>query len=494
MVRILLGVFLLVLTPSIGAQRIYRFYNPGDWVSFTNTRYVTGIARGFNTIFFATTGGILRYDIISERWLDPLTVSDGMPDNRVRRLAVDRMTDELWIETPNGAANFNPTFEEWSNIITFPSELVQSSNYEGQGLPQFFTPVGYTFFSPNLLTDRDMFEYRITQFLREDNSRVWMGVWGLGPALGDLAINDLALMPQGPYDDDVADLDRDGDEMWFLGGGEGLPGSISYYDRSSDHWEYFDARRNRGIISDQFYSIAHDRKAVWIGTELGLVRMDRRSRNFESYSQFDGISGERVTALKSIKNNLLIGTDDGISIFDHVRDTIYSANTDLTKGLIVFDFDTRDSMVFAATEIGVLSLNWGGSTWKRILLDSPYLRAPVYDIQVVDTLLYTVGEDGVVVVNLKDYSYTYHDRATAFRNAQLTSLLVHGGTVWVGGGDGLFRYNRRKDSWYRYTTSDGLVSLRVRSLVADGDYLWIGTDRGATRFYWNDKNRSDWLQ
>ncbi|MGB5107686.1 MAG: hypothetical protein WBP29_09685 [Candidatus Zixiibacteriota bacterium] len=494
MTKIILFISLVALSVPAYGQRIYNYYRPGDWVSYTNTRYVTGIARGFNTVYFGTTGGILRYDKVFQKWLDPITTSDGMPDNRVRRIAVDQLTDDLWIDTPSGASYYNPGFEEWSTIAEFPNGMVQPARISVNQLPQFFTPPGYTYFNPGILTDREMLEYRITQIMEDETSIAWMGIWGLGPARGDLTVNDLAIMPQGPFDDDVADLDSDGDEFWFLGGGNGMPGTISYYDRASGEWEYFDSRRDRDIISDQFYAVAHDDKYVWIGSEMGLIQMDRSSRRFRSYTQFDGISGERVTALLPIKNNLLIGTDRGVSVFDVKRDTLYDANTDLTLPRLVYDFAQRDSIIYAATDLGIFSLVWGGSNWKRLLLDSPHLRGNVYDIQVEDSLLYTVGEDGVVVVNRNNFQSTIYDRNTVFRNADLITLLVHDGVIWTGGNDGLFRYNSRKGNWYRYTTSDGLISMRIRSLAGDGDYVWIGTERGVTRFRWNDFDRSDWLQ
>ena len=301
-------------------------------------------------------------------------------------------------------------------------------------------------------------------------------------------------MPQGIYDDDVAAMDSDGDDFWFLGGGDGLPGTITAYDRSESEWEYFDSRLDRGINSDQFYAIAHDAKSVWIGTERGLVRMDRKSRTFRSYGQFDGISGERVTALLPVKNNLIIGTDRGVSVFDIRRDSIYDANTDITLPRVIYDFAQGDSIIYAATDIGVFSLVWGGSEWRRLLLDSPHLRSGVYQIQVVDSLLYTVGEDGVVVVDLKSRESTIFDRNTVFKNADLTALLVHDNVIWAGGSSGLYRYNSRKDNWYRYTPNDGLIGIRVRAIIADGDFVWIGTDRGVSRFRWNDFDRSDWLQ
>lgn len=494
MTKLILALLLCFASSSVSAQRIYNFYRPGDWVSYTNSRYVTGIARGFNTIYFATTGGIVVYDKSFDKWLDPITISDGMPDNRVRRIAVDRMSDDIWVETPAGASHFNPAFQDWSTIANFPAEKLPPAGMSIGQLPQFFTPIGYSYFSPGIITDREMLEYRVTQILEDDHQIAWLGIWGIGPAKGDLTILDLSLMPQGLYDDDVAAMDADGDDFWFLGGGEGLPGTITHYDRSAQTWDYFDSQKDRGIASDQFYAIAHDAKNVWIGSELGLIRMNRSSQSFKSYGQFDDLTSERVTALLPIKNNLLIGTDRGISVYDLRRDSIYSANTDLTQSRLVFDFAQRDSSIFAATDIGILTLTWGGSNWQRLLLDSPYLRTNVYDLQIVDSLLYTVSDDGIVVINLKDSSSTIYDRNTVFANATMTSLLVHQGVIWAGSSSGLYRYNARKGTWYRYTTSDGLIGMRVRSLVGDGDYVWVGTDRGVTRFRWNDFDRSDWMQ
>ena len=79
-------------------------------MSYTNSRYVTAIGRGFNTVYFGTTGGILRWDTFHDKWLEPLTVSDGMPENRVRRMVVERMTDEIWVETPLYTTHYQPAF------------------------------------------------------------------------------------------------------------------------------------------------------------------------------------------------------------------------------------------------------------------------------------------------------------------------------------------------------------------------------------------------
>jgi ligand-binding sensor domain-containing protein len=476
------------------AQQIYNFYAPGDWVSFTQTRYITSIAAGFNIVYFATTDGILRYDRSQDEWLDPLTVSDGMPRNDVSKIAVDGLTDEIWIQTPSQAAYYNPTFQDWSYIAEFPMDKVQPPNISIHDLPQLFTPQGYSYFPQGFVTDRYAYEYDITQLLRDDRNRIWAGLWGLGPAEIDISRDDLKLMPQGLYEDDVAGLTVDGDEVWFLGGGSGIEGTITYYNQTTSEWSYYDPHRNSGIISDQYLTIAHDSNNVWIGTDLGLVRCDKKSHTFKSYSHFDGIYGQRVTALLPIENNLMIGTDEGISVFDIKRDTIYNANSELTAGLLVFDFAINGRTIYAATERGIYTLQWGGSSWKPLKLKDPLLHGYVYNIQVADSSLYAISDDGVVVVDLNDNSTKVWDLYTEFKNADLFVLLVHDGVIWVGGTSGLFRYNARTRTWYQYSENDGLISSHVTSLSPDGNFIWIGTDSGATRFYWANFNRNDWYK
>lgn len=492
--RLLLIFLLLMPTSSILSQRLYRFYNDGDWVSYTNFRYITTIARGFNTIYFGTSGGILRYDMRVDKWLDPITTSDGMPDNRVRRLAVDHMTDELWIETPISTSYFNETFNEWRDNEPFPMEKVQQPGVTLAELPQFIVDPAYNYFPQGLLIDRRLMQYPITQLLRDDADVVWMGIWGLGAAKADLRRVDLQLLPFGLYDADVACLDRDGNNFWFLGGGAGLPGTITHFDRNTVEWKYFEPLRESRIISDQFYAINHDDKYIWLGTELGLVRLDKKTNEFRSYSHFDGIYGERVSAILPTKGYLLIGTELGVSVLDVARDSIHAANSDNIKGRVVYDFAMRDRTIYAATEYGVFSLEWGGSQWKKLKPTSPVLQGDVFDIQIVDSLLYSVGDDGVVVVNLNNNDATLYDRNTTFHNALFNKVLIHKGVIWVGSSDGVYRLNARTGNWYHYTTNDGLIGSRISSLVADGDYVWIGTDKGATRFLWKSFNRSDWLQ
>ena len=64
-------------------------FEEGDWVTYTNFRYVTSAAMDQTTVYFATTGGVIRFDKFTKEWLDPLTITDGLPDSRVNNIAYD---------------------------------------------------------------------------------------------------------------------------------------------------------------------------------------------------------------------------------------------------------------------------------------------------------------------------------------------------------------------------------------------------------------------
>ena len=80
-------------------------FEEGDWVNYTNFRYVTSAAMDQTTVYFGTTGGIIRFDKFSKEWLDPLTVTDGIPDSRIDNIAYDPDWDRIWIATPGPLAS-----------------------------------------------------------------------------------------------------------------------------------------------------------------------------------------------------------------------------------------------------------------------------------------------------------------------------------------------------------------------------------------------------
>ena len=66
---ILVIVFLFIITSiSFSQQEDIRLektnpnYEEGDWISYSMTRWIISLAQGIENVYFATTGGISRYN------------------------------------------------------------------------------------------------------------------------------------------------------------------------------------------------------------------------------------------------------------------------------------------------------------------------------------------------------------------------------------------------------------------------------------------------
>ena len=62
-------------------RRIYesnRAYEQGDWITYSATRFIRYVSLGNTTVYFASTGGIKRYNFFTNQWNYPWTVSNGL--------------------------------------------------------------------------------------------------------------------------------------------------------------------------------------------------------------------------------------------------------------------------------------------------------------------------------------------------------------------------------------------------------------------------------
>ena len=182
---------LFVLFVSAAAHAKGRF-RPGDWVTYGNFRYVTSVAVGFSHVYFGTTEGVLRYDRNRQLFEVPLTTSDGLPDNYIRQLAYDPLTDQVYAATPGGAAYFLPAFGEWYPA-SFPDSL---GNKTRPNLP-FLLPKDFAlrYLGDGQLGDNNFRRFRFTDWADDGFNNLWLGSWGLGAFVADLRTGNLERLP-----------------------------------------------------------------------------------------------------------------------------------------------------------------------------------------------------------------------------------------------------------------------------------------------------------
>ena len=227
---------------------------------------------------------------------------------------------------------------------------------------------------------------------------------------------------------------RDG-YLW-LGTQEGL---VRF---NGTHFFTFDKRNTSAFAAGHdVRALFEDRDgSLWMGTKSsGLARY--RAGRFDTFTQEDGLTHNRVTALyQDREGSLWIGTDGGG--LNRLRDDKVTPYTE-REGL-------ASNMILPVYEDAEVSL-WIGSE-----------------------------EDGVS--RLKDGVFTHFTTADGLSHNAVYSLAGDAeGALWIGTyGGGL---NRLKDGRFtRYTTADGLVHNAISALYDDGaGTLWIGTDGGLSR-------------
>jgi ligand-binding sensor domain-containing protein len=548
-------VFLMFFASLIFAQENFRIretnrnYQSGDWITYSVTRFVRYVSAGDQYIYFATTGGITRYNFFSNQWDYPYTISNGLADNDISLVAQDLNTANLWCTTSQGISYMEPASKWWFNtfydempgfgfdeyitsigfgddrrvyIITnennwFASENVFANFQEVappsnedfikwfgdkeknvRELPYFFMSDGYIFNErQRYIDDLHLRNFRITHWVTDPWKNLWLGTWGLGAAHGNLTTFRLDLLEFGLWDETVDAIGRDGDALW-LGGiqSHGEPAGITEWTSPPQKPNFYEAYLNTGFDSDAITSIVPDGDIVWIGTQEGLTKYDRRNQSWRTMTTAQRLLNNHISDLLVDDNYIWIAAERGIT---RVHKKTFGTDSQNIKHIAkkslanvgVFDMDFQYNLIWVATEFGVFVYDTdkdAGGFYNGV--EGP-VNTPTFAVSVWRDEVWFGTEEGVAAFNSDTHKWLKPPARMYKTDAEINRILASRDAVWVATNNGVLKYNRRNESWVHFTVYDGLPSNHVYSLLLDGDYIWFGTDRGLTRFYWNSPYRTD---
>ena len=154
---------LLIIFTLLASVNYTGNFEEGDWVTYVNFRFITSAATDQSIVYFGTTGGVIRYDKFNREWLQPLTVTDGIPNDRIDNIAYDPEWDRIWVTTPSGDAYYDPTLERWYTGGEFPTQYSRN-DYNKYKFDILNTDFGY-FYRDGYIGDRYGRSYRRYQCL-----------------------------------------------------------------------------------------------------------------------------------------------------------------------------------------------------------------------------------------------------------------------------------------------------------------------------------------
>jgi len=478
------------LLNTANAQNRQGYY-PGDWVTFTNTRYINSIDVSYRYVYIGTTGGIIRLNTLEETWMDPITESDGLSSHEIWKVAFDRDMDETWVETPLGYFSYNPVFQQWTTESDFPSGLKDPDKSSIINFQTYTPLLGYQYYSDNksaLIVDDKLREFRITEAVEDDHRNLWVGTFGDGLYKFDMVSGFVEKKPFGPFQDYIEDIYLDGDTVWFAS----LPvidydNAITMWDRRENEWHYYESRYNDNIISDEVNDIAADEKNVFFATDLGLVVFNKDRGQFTSYNRRTGLRSQEIYSLHVEDSLLFMGGDGTVDILLIPQKSIFPLSAPPQYVSRVDDMDRIGGSFWLCTTTGVLRYNEKEHKWKDFDTRDYNLNGEVWQIYEAENGdVWFAGVDGVVHC---DSEFNEIETFLSRHDLKMTvphRIAVIGNKLWIGTDNGVLRYDLVTKLWDEYDKMDGLIDEYINDMKVDGDYIWFATPEGATRYYWNN--------
>src|SRR3972149_1643217 len=96
-----------ILWISLLAQEVSAIRLKGQAVTWADFNYVNYSASSMSHVYFATTGGITRYNKLEQCWEPPLTGADGLANEIPQSVWVDRFDEAVYVGADVGPSEYD---------------------------------------------------------------------------------------------------------------------------------------------------------------------------------------------------------------------------------------------------------------------------------------------------------------------------------------------------------------------------------------------------
>jgi signal transduction histidine kinase/ligand-binding sensor domain-containing protein/DNA-binding response OmpR family regulator len=285
-------------------------------------------------------------------------------------------------------------------------------------------------------------------------------------------------------------------------------GGINYLPKNYTNFTYYiGGKTHPGMLGNTVREICPDKYGnLWLGTEdNGINRFDPRTNKMVNYSLLNPerkLSATNIHGLYAEGDTLWIGSfNKGIELMHIPTGKVFknynSANTNggLISNFILCFCRTRQGDLLVGTSNGIVIFDKKNDTFSRWKGIGNLVRQILEDgngniwVSTNGGLYkYTppvVGKDGIETEEkVGRYAETSSSRSQGLGSSNTTSVFEDSkGRIWITTVYGFSLYNKYTDSFNRITTSDGLPGNMIYRIVEDEEHLfWISTANGLVRF------------
>ncbi|MFC1485783.1 two-component regulator propeller domain-containing protein [Candidatus Latescibacterota bacterium] len=443
---------------------------PVTVIQYTDPSYITGIVKWDDSLYCATRGGLVWWDIDSRHYT-VITTAEGLISNVLTDIVVDGR-NILWVSSHEGMASFDGvTWRYYGEAQGLPSSYVTDLTVDLDGNVWAATRDGVVWWDGrrfNVFTEEGgPGQKPITAIFFDKGGNIWItaeddgiyykieGEWQyLSGKTGHVAQS---------WDMNI----------WVYDGME-----ISYWTGLTfvgyPMYNYIPAVNAR-------YIDATDTR-IWYFTDGG-VHSTIGNRDWLNFDESNGLVSNDVTSGLVVSNDeIYVGTSSGLSVIRNGEIENYVIpNTPIGYNFISINFDSQDRLWLGTWENGVNI--WEDGIWSAMSGNGFITDG----LQTVRSFVF--GSSGEVVFNTitgilfsSDDGWRLETRADGVSGDDVRcGVFDREGRYWVGTSGGIcYREGQR---WTRFREIHGLPSEDVWACALDGEgTVWFGTTGGIVSF------------
>ena len=433
-----------------------------EFINYSFKKSVKDVAVHNDTIWAATTGGIVKYDA-EGNILATYAESEDLPDNFITAVAVDPRDGSKWFGTrSDGVIKFDGcTWKTYDTSDGLAGNGVVSIAIDKHGVKWFAT-------DGNAVSRYNDTSW--TTYTQDD---------GLG---GD-DINDIAIDNEG--------------YVWFA-----VTNGVTKYD--GDSWKTYTTKD--GLVDSPAKVVAVDGRnnTIWIAASRirhgGVSRFD--GKTWTSYYESEGIPYRHLSSIAIDSNGTKWFSstyETGIVSFDGINWTKYTESDGLScNSVFSITVDWKGRIILGTCSEGVCIFY--KNNFKRFKESGGPAGDLITSIAGSDDVIWfgckggDINSGGLSRYDGKSW-ITYDTSDGLIYNGINTLAFDLDGILWIGTYHGVSRFDGT--NWTTYDTSNGLASNSVRDIAVDRNgILWFGTNSGVTRYdgnSWTTFDTSDGL-
>ncbi len=248
---------------------------------------------------------------------------------------------------------------------------------------------------------------------------------------------------------------------------------------------------NDGLISNIIYSITENNSnELLFGTDKGLSVFNGRS--FTNFSEKEGLKSSLIFKLISDHDRVWIGTQEGVYVYQNKKITRFTDNFVLSKSSVYTIFiDNNNNLWFGTLQNGVYFYNSKTKNFKNFTTTNGLMNNLVFSIEQRENNDVLIGtQTGFNVINSK-FEISQIKNFDSHKNIAFSAILEKDESSTLLGtyAEGVFNYSFKTDKkTKKYDLSNGLTNNAIQCLFKDREQnIWIGTDGSGVYKYKNEK-------